>query len=269
MEFSMSARIGRRRLARLSTELSERDFEVLHSVASHRFLSAKQIERLHFHDHASRLTAARVCRRVLARMVRDRLLARLERRAVGGLHAGSASYIYCIGPAGRRLRAEGGIRQAREPAAAFLEHTLAVAEVHIELREAARTDRFELLGVEVEPASWRHYLNSGGGRETLRPDLYAVSARGEYEYCWFLEIDRGREGPSALTRKCRQYETYWRSGNEQQRSGTFPLVVWVAPDDNRASALERTIRSARLLKQELFRVVTHTELVELFAGSAA
>jgi len=262
----MSARVGRRGLARLGMELSERDFQILHSVARHRFLSAKQIEQLHFHEHASSLTAARVCRRVLARLVEQRVLERLKHRVVGGLHAGSASHVYCLGPAGRRLRADGDVRVAREPSQAFVEHTLDIADTHVRLREAARAGAFELLSVEVEPACWRRFLGTGGGRETLRPDLYVISARGEFEYCWFLEIDRGREGPSALQRKCRRYQSYRSSGKEQQRAGTFPLVVWVTPDNQRARAVEKAIRSARSLTQELFRVVSASELLHLFTG---
>jgi hypothetical protein len=262
----VSLRVGRRGLIRLTNELSERDFRILHSVASHRFLSAKQIERLHFHDHSTPLTAARICRRVLARLAEQRVLERLSQRAVGGVHAGSASYIYCLGPAGRRLRSEDGVRVARAPSPAFLEHTLAVAETHIELVEAARAGHFELLRVDIEPACWRRYLASGGTRQTLRPDLFVISAVGEYEYCWFVEVDRGREGPAALTRKCRQYEGYWRSGQEQRHLGTFPLVVWSVPDQLRARAIERAIGQARDLKRQLFRVVPSDQLVELFAG---
>jgi Replication-relaxation len=264
----MSVRLGRLGLIRLQEQLSERDLQIIHSVASHRFLTTQQIERLHFHDHASSETGARVCRHVLNRLTKEKTLRRLTRR-VGGLRAGSAAYIYTLAPVGRRLVGETTARQVREPSLNFLEHSLAIADVHLALREAARAERFELLTVEIEPACWRRYIGIGGSRQILRPDMFVVSAHGEYEYCWFLEIDRGTEYKPTLVRKCRQYETYRRSGKEQQRLGVFPLVVWVTPDEARAREVEKAIRSARNLTQELFRVTTSSDLLDLFAGAFA
>lgn len=261
----MSARLGRRGLIRLQDQLSERDRGVIHSVSSHRFATGRQLQRLHFSDHASKETGARVARAALARLTRHGVLARLHRR-VGGVRAGSVSYVYALGPVGRRLAGEQTGRQVREPSATFLEHTLAIVEAHLALLEASRNGSFELIVVEVEPACWRRYLNAAGATETLRPDLYVVTARGEFEYCWFLEIDRGTEYRPTLVRKCRAYESYWRTGVEQQRSGTFPRVVWVAPDAERAQAIERSIGSARGLKRDLFRVTSNERLVALLAG---
>jgi hypothetical protein len=240
---------------------------VIHSIASHRFLTGKQLQRFHFKDHATDETGARVCRQVLARLSKQRVITRLQRR-VGGVRAGSASYVYTLGPVGRRLVGEEVARQVREPSAVFLEHTLAIGEAHLALLEGSRDGRFELVMVEIEPVCWRRYIGVGGAREVVRPDLYVVSARGEFEYCWSLEIDLGSEHKPALVRKCRAYDAYWRSGVEQQRSGTFPLVVWVAPDARRAREIEHAIRGARSLKQDLFQVVPTSRLVELFAGGA-
>jgi len=261
----VSARLGRRGLARLHDRLRERDIAVIESVAKHRFLTGKQLGRLHFNDHSTPATGARVCRDVLARLTKQRLLTRLQRR-VGGIRAGSASYVYALGPVGRRLIDEGSARHVSEPSRTFLEHTLALADAHLAMIEAASEGGFELIEVEIEPAAWRRYPNAAGARETLRPDLYVVSAHDEFEYCWFLEIDRGTEHKPTLLRKCRQFATYWRTGIEQQRSGTFPLIVWVAPDEAREQEIEAAIRSARSLKQDLFRVTTSDRLVELIAG---
>jgi hypothetical protein len=263
----MSARLSRRGLLRLRDRLSDRDREVIHSVASHRFLTGKQLARFHFDGHSSESTGERVCREVLARLTRYGVLRRLDRR-VGGVRAGSASYVYTLGPAGRRLVRATVARRVAEPSANFLEHTLAIAEAHLSLRGAASRGSFELVRVEIEPACWRSYLSSVGGRERVRPDLYVISARGDLEYCWFLEIDLGSEHMPTLIRKCRQYENYWRSGLEQERSGTFPLVVWVGPNAKRARELEAAISASRSLQQKLFRAVAKADLVDLFAGGA-
>jgi hypothetical protein len=264
----MSVRVGRQGLSRLSERLSDRDRELIHTIGSHRFMTGKQIARFHFADHASPDTGARVCRQVLARLAREGVLRRLQRR-VGGVRAGSSSYVYMLGPAGRRLVGDELARQVREPSATFLRHTLAIVDAHLTLRDGAREGRFELEMVEAEPACWRRYLGSGGARETLRPDLFVITAAGALEFCWFLEIDLGTEFKPTLIHKCRAYETYWRTGIEQQRSGTFPLVAWVVPTEQRRQELERAIGSARGLKRELFRVAEAQGLVELVAGGAS
>ncbi|HEX6700896.1 MAG TPA: replication-relaxation family protein [Gaiellaceae bacterium] len=260
----MSASLVRRTSVALSDRLSERDLEVLRSAREHRFLTARQIEALHFADHATPLAGARVCRRVLARLSEHRLLARLERR-VGGVRAGSASYVYALGPTGSRLIDERP-RRVSEPSPLFLAHTLAVAQTHVELVQAARAGDVDLVGVEVEPACWRRYVGAGGAPEAVKPDLYVVTGSGEYEDCWFVEIDCGTESPQALRRKCRAYEAYWRSGREQAAHGTFPLVVWSAPTKQRAARISQTITATRHLKRELFRVTAAAELVALVSG---
>lgn len=263
----MSAYLGRRGFVQLRERLSERDLEIIRSVAEHRFLTTRQLEALHFADHASELAGARVCRRVLARLTDERLLARLERR-VGGVRAGSASFVYALGAIGGRLL-DGQRRRITEPSTTFLTHTLAVAQAHVELVQAVRNGQLELVAVDVEPKCWRRYVGPGGAREVLRPDLYVVTGSGEFEDCWFFEIDCDTESPLALRRKCRAYEAYWRSGREQAAHGAFPLVVWVVPDDGRARQLQQVVGSTRGLKHDLFRVTTAPNLVELLTGDAA
>ena len=262
----MSAYLGRRALERLGEQLSERDLAILDSVLEHRFLTAGQIEQLHFAEHTSGEAGARVCRRVLRRLSGDRLLARLDRR-VGGVRAGSASFVYAIGPAGSRLLHNG--RRFSEPSLTFLEHTLAIADARVALVKAMRAGQLELLRVEVEPACWRRYTGTGGAAEIVRPDLYVVTGSGAFEDCWFLEIDRGTESPAAVRRKCRAYQAYWQSGREQAAHGVFPLVTWVVPEHQREARLKMLISEARNLNRDLFRVTRSEWLVELIAGAAA
>lgn len=260
-------RKGRRQLARLAGELSGRDRAILASVAHLRLMSTRHIERLHFAaEEASTLSAARRGRRTLERLVRDRLLLRLERR-IGGLRAGSASFIYTIAPAGQRLiDGEGPRRRFREPSALFVEHTLAVAELFVRLHEAAGVGALRLLGlIEAEPRCWRT-LTSMGGRSILKPDLFVALVVGEYEYRWFVEVDLGTEHRPALIRKCLAYEAYYRSGVEQSLQGVFPRVLWVAPDEVRAQRIAGAIEQSPQLTQALFVVTTQAEAVELLRG---
>lgn len=262
----MSAYLSRRGIDQLRENLSERDHAVIHSVQEHRFLTAPQLEALHFADHSTPEAGARVCRRVLARLTKERLLARLKRR-VGGVRAGSSSFVYALGPVGRRLVADG--RRLTEPSLLFLDHTLAVAEARIELVRASRVGTLELAEVEVEPACWRRYMGQGGAAEIVRPDLYVVTRQGEFEDCWFIEIDRGTESPAAIGRKCRGHQAYWRTGREQDQRGAFPLILWVTPEEARAQRIEKVIGGARNLKRDLFRVSTAERFIQAIAGGAA
>jgi hypothetical protein len=265
-------RLGRRGLARVQESLSERDRAVLAQVAAYHFLTTRQVEALCFEGHATPLAAARACRRALARLHDLRVVGRLERR-IGGVRAGSASFVWTVGPVGDRLLREGRgdprRRRWHEPSARFLDHCLTVADTHLRLREAAGADGLELVSVDLEPACWRSYLGAAGASDVLRPDLYVVTARGRYEDCWFIEVDRGSESLPRLLAKCAEYVAYRRSGYEQRASGTFPIVVWLLPDANRAYRLSEAIATARQLDPALFRCMTVERFVESLTGGAA
>lgn len=262
----MSAqRLGRRGLERVRNRLSDRDLAILHSVDAFRLLSTRQVEALHFHGHATELTGARSARRVLERLTRDRVLVRLERR-IGGVRAGSASYIYAVGPAGHRVIHDDSSRRWREPSEAFVAHTLAVADLVVALTEQGREGKVELVEYETEPSCWRDYPRPMTGAQTLKPDLFVVTATEESELRWFVEIDLGTESGTAIVRKCRTYHAYWQSGIEQDRHDVFPKVLWVADTPRRAGLIRRAISKARSLHEPLFDVTTTEEATVVLAG---
>src|SRR5579875_722273 len=128
-----SGRVGRRGLAAVRAALSARDLAVLGGIAELRYLTSRQIEGFLFDGHATALTGARVCRRVLRRLAELRVIAHLDRR-VGGVRAGSASYVWRVGPVGDRiLRADsdGPRKRQREPGTLFMQHCLTVADAHL------------------------------------------------------------------------------------------------------------------------------------------
>ena len=265
-------RVGRRRLRVIERELSERDRAILASLDQHRFLTSRQLQALHFHDHASPAAATRICLRVLSRLCELGVVEHLARR-VGGVRAGSASFVWRIGPVGDRLlrqaNGEGALARRKEPSARHLDHCLGVADCHLALIAAARAGQLELLNIATEPDIWRAYLGAGGVPEVLKPDLYAVTAAGEYEDHWFVEMDRATESLPTLVRKCSQYERYRRTGREQAETGVFPLVVWVVPDDHRATKLQAALHAARRLDITLFRITTPEHFAELACGGTA
>lgn len=259
-------RLGRQQLQRLSAALSDRDWAVLHSVASLHFARATQLQRLHFAEHASPLSAARISRRVLERLTQDRLLRRLERR-IGGVRAGSASYVYTLGPTGQRLL-DTANRSRKEPSLNFLDHTLAIAELVVQIYEAVRSGQCELLSLQVEPTCWRQTSHLGS-REVLKPDLFLSLGVGTYEYRWFVEVDMGTGSCPAILRKCACYQRYYDSGTEQEASGVFPRIIWLVKSERRQRQLVEAIEGDRTLMPALFAVALQDEAVAVLAPVSA
>lgn len=263
----------------LASQLSERDWAILRSVAEHQFLTVRQVEVLHFARNAP-TSGSRIARRTLARLRRLRLLAALERRT-GGLGAGSEGLVHYVDVVGDRLlRGRSGRRARRfhEPSRRFVRHRLAIADARLALIEADHRHQLELVESAVEPTSWRRFTGIGGARLTLKPDLYVETAAdrdGDLVSAWFLEIDLGTEHIPTLLKKCHDYEAYRRTGIEQDRHGAFPLVVWSVThtDEARATprrlALQDAIDADRSLTSKLFRVVAPDLLVSLLANGGA
>lgn len=263
-------RLGAQQLIRLRQELSERDLAIVDQVADLRLMSTLQIQAVHFGPtrHASDATATRTCRRVLERLVEDRLLLRLQRR-IGGLRAGSAAYIYALSPVGQRvIELDGPRRRLREPSVFFVDHTLAIGQLVVELTMAANDLRFELLAIEPEPHCWRRFT-SLSGPQVLRPDLFVALGVGDYEHRWFIEIDRGHESLPVVIRKCHHYDAYYQIGAEQAAHGAYPRVCWVVLDERRAGRLRRAIASARGLTERLFTVTTNEGAIAALSGATA
>jgi hypothetical protein len=264
-------RLSRAALLSLSGDLTDVERRLLDVVHDRRLLSQDQLRRLFFTEH-SPATNARVARRVLARLVERDLLNRLQRR-IGGVRAGSAGFVYRLGPAGQRLiafwRGEGLPRGRRplEPGKLFVAHTLAISRVYVELVEADRRGELELLGFQSEPECWRTHSDPLGGTVHLKPDAYVRIAQGAYEDRWFVEMDLGSEGSGTLTRKLQAYCEYWRSGQEQAEAGVFPRVVWLAADERRRALLIDICSRLPAETWQLFAVIAPDQLLRLAAST--
>ena len=261
----MSRRVGHRQLEQLAGLLSERDRAILESSRSFRLMTVDQIRRIHFADHASLASSARVTRRVLARLTGYGLLARLDRR-IGGIRAGSAGHVYTLAPLGHRLLGTATRKRRTEPTFGFVRHTLATTELATQLIEANAQGAIELLDLEPEPQAWRTH-RVGLAEVTLKPDLYVRLNSGEYEFSWFIEIDCDTESSPTIQRKCHAYVDYRTTGVEQDARQVFPRVLWVAPDDKRAAQLEEAIGSDRQLPAAMFDVTTSSTALERLTGA--
>lgn len=261
-----SGRIGQRKLDVLKLAMSARDQRILTSLTAHRFLSTADIQRWHFADHASHITAARTSRRVLARLKELGAIRSLERR-IGGFQSGSARQIWHLTPVGERLVRGTSQRRVREPSTAFLAHELGVAHTHLDLIDADRAGRLKLLDFTTEPTCWRQFRGASGV-VTLKPDFFAaVRAHDDYESVLFGEYDRGTESVQTIVKKAAVYESYWRTGLEEKRSGAFPVVTWVTTNDERRQRIQHALGRTARITTALHAVTTPNELVASLVGS--
>jgi hypothetical protein len=265
--------LSKKRLEALAGEiLSERDKAILFSLRQCRYLMTGQIQRLHFTDNATPTAALRAANRVLQKLKDYGVVEFLERR-VGGVRAGSSSYIWTLTESGvnlLHLNDEGSAPRKRvfEPSLYFVKHILAIAETYIRLAEICRRHKLELVKAELEPECWRDYTENGKS-VILKPDMFAVTANGKYEDNWFIEIDMSTESLSKIQEKCRRYAKYRNSGIEQKQRDVFPLVVWLAENVSRKSKLQEYIADCRELSENskgIFTVILSSEFEPLILG---
>lgn len=263
----------------LMDRLTDRDHELIRSVDTYRLLTTKQLQRLHFDPaHPTSVAAARACNRALLRLRDLGVLATLQRR-IGGVRAGSAGFVWYLGPAGERLllhREPGtsrGRRNYREPSRYFTQHTLAVAELAVQAIEASRDGSgLEVLAVDTEPASWQQSLSAHGTVAWLKPDLRLVTATAEEECHWFLEADLDTEHLPVVLRQCAAYAAFRAAGRYQADHRLFPAVVWITPTEARAAAIRGAIATAAkkgALDPDLFQVCTTGAYIGLVRGDPA
>jgi hypothetical protein len=260
-----SRRVGSRRLVDIGKDLSTIERAVLDSLRALHYLTTTQVERMHFRrpDRTS-IAASRAARRCLVQLHSLGLVERLERR-IGGIRAGSASFVLTLSPAGARLLADPSRRRAREPSRLHLDHVLAVSELVVRLHEIERRGRTHLEQVTAEPDCWRPFAAQHGARGLLKPDLRLTVGVDGQERHWFVEIDRGSEHGPVIRRKMQTYLDAWRAGVEQD-SGTFPQVLWLVPDERRGDAIETALVRIKQLPTGLAVIATTEQAIEVLTG---
>lgn len=259
-------RISKRQLLEIDSRLGERDRQLLSAVQQYRYLMTGQMQRLLFTDAANPSAGLRAASRNLKKLSELGLISSLSRR-IGGVRAGSGSFIWHLTHAGERLlrlhdNRAFPVRRHCEPSPYFLAHTLAVAEIAIKFTEICREHEPQITALQLEPECWRAY-SSAGVSLSLKPDLYTATMSEEYEDRYFIEVDLDTESPAKIIEKCQKYHAYYRSGLEQEESEMFPLTVWIVPSDSRKEKLIRHLKEAFDKQAKLFAVITCDELEHL------
>ncbi len=253
----------------LEGRLSQRDWLVVKYLAELHFISGGQLARLCFWGGAAPDT--RAARRALLRLTRLGVLDRLP-RSVGGVRSGSAGFVYHLDLAGQSLAIQRGWqperrrRRSNTPGTLFLNHTLLVAELHVLLVEADRSQSIELLELSSEPACWRSFRRTQGQRQILKPDSYARLGVGDFEDSYFFEIDNGTEGSRTIVRQLSSYVAYYASGEEQQRTGVFPKSLWLTSRAERVAVIEDCVASLPLEAHALFQVAPFEAVLDVIAA---
>ncbi len=256
-------------LMTLGAELGERERAAIEAVTRLRLMTHRQLAALLDlgEGGASAASSARATRRVLARLVEARILARLDRR-IGGIRAGSAGYVYYLGPAGQRLVAywQGrGLTRGRfrpEPGGRYVRHRLAVSELYVQLRLAARAGQLDLLAFDAEPNCWRASVDGFGGQTTLKPDAFVRLGIGAYEDLFFIEVDLASESRNVVARKARAYLDYFQTGAEQAERGVFPRVLLLTTNAARRAVLMDVCSRMPAEAWRLFTVATLDHALE-------
>ena len=166
-------------------------------------------------------------------------------------------------PTTRRVSARRGTVDRMDQRISFV--TLAVADIAVSLLEQAHAHRFELLELELEPASWRSFNGSGASVITLKPDLLVVTADASTETHSFIEVDRATEHLPAVVRKCQTYQRHQRTGIEQQTRELYPAIVWIVPGIDRAQKIREAIAADRGLDPGLFTIITGDQTLATLA----
>lgn len=126
----------------------------------------------------------------------------------------------------------------------------------------------ELIHFETEPWCWRQYFGPGGAPKVLRPDAFVITASGEWEDRWYLEVDRGTEAPSRIRTKSLSYISYWQSGKEQAVAEIFPRVLFVTHADARMDQIVSTLSELPAEHWQLFQVTTMSSFAETIQSGA-
>jgi hypothetical protein len=259
------------RLLEFEGDLSERERSLIYALS-----------KLHLVTHAqaavilgagSSVGGSRVARRVLARLSDYHMLARLDRR-IGGIRAGSAGYVYYLGPAGQRLIAYWngrGLTRGRfrpEPGSRYVRHRLALSEVYIQALQAERAGVLDLLAFDAEPDCWRTLTDAFGGQRLLKPDAYLRVGVGAYEDRYFVEVDLSTESRNVIAAKVRAYVDYYNSGAEQQAHGVFPRVLLLTTTEERKAALVEVCTRLPEETWPLFTITLLAQTITVLRGTA-
>ncbi|MEA9985666.1 replication-relaxation family protein [Subtercola sp. RTI3] len=228
-----------------------RDRQIVLLVNQFHQLTSGHVRDLVFHD-----TTGMPPFRALKRLVESRHLVRIEKKMAGGSSGGSGQYVYQLGSEGWKLaRREGRYY----PQSAVNYHTLAIADVHVQLKKLERTGEIKIIGFMNEFDS---AVIIGGAK--LTPDYQVeigIPAKRQSLSLW-IEIDLGTERPKQIKDKLMRYWHAYQNATEHDLA-TFPVVLFLAPDEERVKELRWVISRGDEETRALFMVGLMSDFPEI------
>ena len=251
--------------------MTNQHFEILQFLADARLATSSQIARLFFAEsptHRSQIRRANLA----TKQLKEAGLIYHQPRKIGGWTKGSSSYIWSLTYKGWKKLKESDnsislrFRNKVDFSRNHIEHTLAVTEIFVELKELERCGKIELNEFQFEPKSWRAYTDIGGSSIILKPDAFAKITVGEYEDFYFFELDRSSESLTRIVNTCKKYVHYYNTGIEQRVNEIFPFVLWIVPDEKRKENTSNAIHDKLNNFWQMFQVVTLDEFSQFIKG---
>ena len=216
--------------------LTQRDYEIIQAVYSHRLLSAHQIEALLFSKPDKPHSRRTICQKRLQLLYHHAYIDRLP--MVMTLGEGRTPYLYVLDNRGADLIAErtgldrgtlGWRPKHNQLGPNFINHMLGVNDVRVVFERLAAWEQFELVtwldDAEFRSAEYKDKLPfwvRGARIMKKYPDGFAQIQLPDQETAtyFFVEIDRGGMSNKVWQEKIHAYLDFRVSGRAQQHYGT-------------------------------------------------
>ncbi len=259
-------------IERVLEGLTDREWGVIHDLHKVHIATGSQLERLHFYSLPSKRSRNVVRGLALKQLVDDRVLTTFDRRVrVPGRDLRELCYaLYTNGYRVLQIRAnretpEVRVRRPWTPGDRFVQHTLAITELYVELMKLARLGEFTLAAFQAKgEARWPDGL--GGW---LGPDAFIRLQHREvadYWQYWWYEADMGSESLPTLKAKLSDYLDFVRRGQLGPDS-IVPRVIVGVLAAKRQTAIEEWLAELSAPAAELFRVAAMSEVAHVMANA--
>jgi len=253
----MARRVTRAYATEVMGKLTERDKKIILCVYEQRFLRLDQLQRLFF-------KSIRATQRRLKTLYELRFLSRTRLAKTFG--EGTSQYVYSLDEAGayfiasQRKIERGDLRWKKKRNLVelmFLEHTLAVNEIYVRLKEAEKDQECKLLEW-VSEREFQGYFWKDIGK--IRPDAYfklevCDPTLGEpITYDYFVEVDLGTMRLKSFAAKIQKYVELFLSEEYRSWFTFYPTILIVSSTEQRLRTLKKT--TEKVLKQSLCREIS-------------
>lgn len=251
--------------------MNPKQIEILSFLAHCKMATSRQIARLLFHDATSIRSQNRRAN-LLTKHLKEAGLIYHQPRKIGGWIKGSSSYIWSLTSKGVKTLQTSSTFLSLRPRSKWdatqhhIEHTLAVTEIFVQLKELEREQKIQLEDFQFEPKSWRTYADISNSSLILKPDAFAKLVVGEYEDIYFFELDRSSESLTRIANTSKKYIHYYKTGIEQRENDIFPLVLWIVPDEKRKIAVADTLQTRLSNFWQMFHVITLDDFADFIQG---